>query len=108
MKKRKRGRPSGAYVELPDEQVFTPYEDVHDQYRMVIEYVENHPMTFRRRRARRGRRVTFAETRTEYIERLIPAVQALSEHVYGPPPPAAQARKIIAASVSPERSRKGT
>ncbi len=101
MKKRKRGRPSGAYEEGPDGQVFAPYEELHYKYRDVIEYVEDHPKTFRRRRTRSGRRVKFAETRTEYIERLIPAVQALSENVYGPPPPRDRARAIIKASVPP-------
>ena len=86
MKKRKRGRPSDVYVEGPDGEVINLHEVYWHRFQDIIEYAKHRPKTFRRRRA---------ETRSEYIERLIPAVQALSVHVYGEPPmPPAHAQVI--------------
>ncbi len=102
-KKRKRGRPSDVYVEGPDGEVFNIHEVYWHRFQDIIEYAKYRPKTFRRRRAKSGRKVTFAETRLEYIKRLVPAVQELCSNLYGDPPlPPTHAALIIEKSIPPE------
>lgn len=112
--KRRRGRPSKLprssvlYAVGPDGdtiQFYEPnsYEGYAARYRTLLRYIDDRPKTFRRRRAQDGRR----EARPDYIERLIPAVQALGEELWPSLLSPAAARLILEMSTPPATSPRG-
>ncbi len=107
MTKRKRGRPSRQFITGPDGEAIDLYQEYADRFRFMLQYIEDRPIAFRRRRGRSGRRVTLAETRREYIERLLPAVQEMCRDLYPYALLDNYTRGIINLCVPPDTHRKG-